>query len=344
MQPSLDIAIVGAGPCGIAVGADARRKGLTAVLFDRGPITSSLIGYPYYMTFFSTAKKLEVGGVPFTIPDPKPTRRDALAYYRRVVDHWDLDVRQYEDVISVSPQERGFRLTTRSRHGESTEWEARSVVIATGGFHEPNRLGVPGSDLPKVLHYYREPYPFYDQDVVVVGGRNSAVESALELFRNGAHVTLVHFEPGLDRGIKPWVVPDITNRLERGEIPSHFHTRITEVRPHSVVLEDVRTGAREDLPNDWVLAMTGWRADDSLLTQLGVTVDPETGIPAHDRETMETDVEGVFLAGVVAAGHDANKIFIENGRHHGDLITDAVLKRVGQNPSYSVTHPSSESA
>ena len=325
----LDLAIVGAGPCGIAAGAAAKSAGLKAVLFDRGPVASSLIGYPYYMTFFSTAVMLEVGGVPFTIPNSKPTRREALAYYRRVVRHWDLDVRQYTDVVSIDRDGEGFRLATRASGREDQTVHARAVAIAIGGFHHPNLLGIPGEDLPKVHHYYTEPAPYFDQDVVVVGGANSAVESALEMYRNDVRVTLVHFNETVDRGVKPWVVPDITNRLERGEIVSRMGHRVVEIKPNSVVLRNVATGAESEIANDFVVAMTGWRADPVLLRSLGVSIDEETGIPSHDPETMETDQPGVFLAGVVAAGHNANKIFIENGREHGDRIVQALQS--GQN-------------
>ncbi|MGD2067538.1 MAG: YpdA family putative bacillithiol disulfide reductase [Gemmatimonadota bacterium] len=328
MTETLDIAVVGAGPCGIAVGAAAARAGVRAALFDKGCITASLVDYPYYMEFFSTAQKLEIGGVPFTIPEPKPTRREALAYYRRVVEHWDIDVRQYQEVLAVEGLEGDFVVHTRKMDGTEEAFGARSVVVATGGFHEPNFLEVPGEELPKVLHYYREPYPFHDQDVLVVGGGNSAVETALELFRNGARVSLVHFLEWIDGGVKPWVVPDIRNRVEKGEIPAYWKHRVKEIRWDSVILRDEETGRTVEIPNDWVLAMTGWRPNPGLLRELGVSIDPETGIPSHDPETMETDTPGVYVAGVLAAGNDANKIFIENGREHGDRIVRALQARV----------------
>lgn len=322
-----DLAVVGAGPCGIAVGAAAKQAGMPCVLFDEGCITSSLLSYPYYMTFFSTAVMLEVGGVPFTIPEPKPSRREALAYYRRVVSHWGLDVRQYEAVERIEGEEGDFRLHTRRYDGSGTTYGAAAVVLATGGFHEPNPLGVPGEDLPKVRHYYHEPFPYFDQDVLVVGAGNSAVEAALEMFRNGARVTMVHFLDTIDRGVKPWVVPDITNRLQRGEIGVHWRHRVAEIRPSSVVLRHEDTGAAREIDNDFVLAMTGWRPDHGLLCSLGVHVDQPTGIPAHDPATMRTEIPGVYVAGVLAAGHDANKIFIENGREHGGLIVADRLAR-----------------
>ena len=321
-----DIAVVGAGPCGIAVGTAARSADVPAILFDRGAITSSLLSYPYYMTFFSTAVMLEVGGVPFTIPESKPSRREALAYYRRVVEHWDVDVRQYHEVTAIRKDGDAFVLEIVTMAGDEKACRAGAVVVAIGGFQEPNALNVPGEDLPKVRHYYQEPYPYFDQDVLVVGGGNSAVESALELFRNGSRVTLAHFAEAIDRGVKPWVVPDITNRLEREEIIPRFRTRVVEITPRSVVLEHLETGERETIENDFVLAMTGWRARHDLLLSLGVEIDVETGIPSHDPSTMETNVPGVFIAGVIAAGHNANKIFIENGREHGQRIVDALMK------------------
>jgi thioredoxin reductase (NADPH) len=326
MENRYELIVVGAGPCGIAVGAAAKKAGLSCVLFDKGCVTSSLLNYPYYMTFFSTAVLLEVGDVPFTIPDPKPSRREALTYYRRVVEHWDLDVRQYEEVVEVEGSEGDFTVKTRTADGTENVHAAAAVVVATGGFQTPNFLGVPGEDLPKVRHYYHEPYPYYDQDVLVVGAGNSAVESALEMFRNGAHVTLVHFLDKIDRGVKPWVVPDITNRLKRGEIQVFWNHRVTEIRKGAVVLES-EDGAGTEIANDFVVAMTGWRSDHDQLIGLGVDIDIGTGIPRHDTESMETNVRGLYIAGVIAAGHNANKIFIENGRAHGGLIVADRLAR-----------------
>jgi len=322
-----ELIVVGAGPCGIAVGAAAKKEGVSCVLFDKGCLTSSLLGYPYYMTFFSTSVMLEVGGVPFTIPNAKPTRREALAYYRRVTDHWDLDVRQYEEVVEIEGAEGSFTVVTRRGNGSESRYASAAVVMATGGFHEPNWLGVPGEDLPKVRHYYHEPYAYFDQDVLVVGAGNSAVEAALEMYRNGTRVSMVHFLDRIDSGVKPWVVPDITNRLSKGEIPVYWRHRVAEIRPESVLLRAEGDGTDTEIPNDFVVAMTGWRADHGPLRALGVTIDESTGIPTHDPATMETDVPGLYIAGVIAAGHDANKIFIENGREHGGLI---VAHRLGR--------------
>ena len=325
MSDSRDLVVVGAGPCGIAVGAAASTAGLQATLYDKGCITNSLVNYPYYMTFFSTARKLELAGVPFTIADSKPTRREALSYYRRVVQHYDLDLRQYEEVTSIEGQRGDFLLRTQARSGKEATLRARAIVVATGGFHEPNYLDVPGEELPKVKHYYQEPYPFYDQDVLVVGAGNSSVECALETYRAGARVTMVHIYDEIDRGVKPWVVPDIQNRLENGEIEVYWRHRIQEIRPTSVVLWNMDSKQTVEIPNDWVLAMTGWRPDREFISGLGIDIDDETGIPSHSPDTMETNAPGIYIAGVLAAGYNANKIFIENGKLHGPKIVEAIL-------------------
>ncbi len=330
MSQDWDLLIVGAGPCGIAAGVAAQNEGLSCVLFDKGCITSSIIDYPYYMTFFSTAVMLEVGGIPFTIPDSKPSRREALAYYRRVVSTTGLDVRQYQEVVDIEKADDGWRVTVVRPDGGRVSHSASAVVMATGGFQGPNLLEVPGEELQKVRHYYQEPYPYFDQDVLVVGAGNSAVEAALEMYRNGVRVSLVHFLDKIDRGVKPWVVPDITNRLERGEIPVYWNHRVASVEAGSVDLRSEVDGAITTIKNDFVVAMTGWRSDHRMLRTLGVEIDAESGIPSHDPTTMETNVAGLYIAGVIAAGHNANKIFIENGRDHGGLIVRNHRSRAGR--------------
>lgn len=320
MERRLDIAIVGAGPCGLAVGVAAKRAGLDAVLFDRGCLVQSLVEYPIYMTFFSTPERLEIGGVPFVVADQKPTRREALVYYRAVVRRYALEVRQYEEVVAVWGEREAFELRTRDRNGEERDWSARSVVIATGALYQPNQLGVPGEGSPKVMHAFREPHPYTDQDVAVVGGGSSAVETALELYRAEARVTVIHFEDAFDAGVKPWILPDITNRIAADQIGVRWRSRVAAIRPREIEILHEETGQRSSFPNDWVFAMTGWRPDHRLLRALGVSIDPDTGVPAHDTASMETDVPGVYVAGVISAGFDANRVFIENGRHHGELI------------------------
>jgi thioredoxin reductase (NADPH) len=327
----IDLAVVGAGPCGLAAGIAARRVGLGCVLFDKGCVVSSIAGYPTWMTFFSTAERLEIGGVPFIVSGDKPTRREALRYYQRLAREFALDVRQYEQVCSVQRADGAFMLNTRRFSGREVTHAARSVVIATGYFDSPNLLGIPGEELAKVRHRYAEGHSYYDQDVVVVGGGNSAVDAALELHRWGARVTVVHFGEALDPNIKPWVRPDIEARIREGAIGARFGARLAAVRPESVVIEHVG-GTSEEVPNDWVLAMTGYMPEHELLRSLGVSFDPSTGIPHHDPGTMETNVPGVFIAGVLSAGYNANKVFIENGRGHGELIAAALRRRLRSPP------------
>ncbi len=320
----LDLAVVGAGPCGIAVGIAARQLGLRCLLFDKGAVTQAMIEHPTYTTYFSGPEKLEIGGVPFTTAGDKPTRREALRYYRKVVAFFGIAVCQYEEVIELHGRHPEFLVRTQTLHGEAREYRARNVVIATGYYHTPRRLEVPGGELPKVQHYFKEPFFYFDQDVVVVGGGNSAADAALTCWREGARVTLVHLFDELDRGVKPWIRPDIDNRIAEGAIPALWRHRVAEVRSREVVVEDLGTGKQRTLSNDWVLAMTGYVPDTPFVSGLGVRVDFITGIPAHDPGTMQTNVPGIYVAGVVAAGFDANKIFIENGKLHGPLIASAV--------------------
>jgi len=305
----LDLAVIGAGPCGLAVGVAAKRAHLACSLFDKGPVVSSLLRYPLYMSFFSTAEKLEIG-VPFVTAGDKPTRREALAYYRRVAEHFELDVRQYHAVVRVERRPDGFELV--ARHPGAAEPEtirSRHVVCATGCVESPN------------LH------PYWQQRVVVVGGGNSAVEAALELNRVNARVTMVHFLSDFDRGVKPWVLPDITNRVKEGRIAVRWCSRVVEIARSHVVVRREPDGDRETVPADFVVALTGYRADLSLLRSLGVEVDDTTGVPRHDPATMETNVRGVYIAGVLSSGFDANKIFIENGREHGGRICDHIKSK-----------------
>jgi thioredoxin reductase (NADPH) len=323
----IDIAVVGAGPCAIAVGVAARERGLHCVLFDRGPVTAAMQRHPTYTTYFSGPEKLEIAGLPFTTAGDKPTRREALRYYRKVVSYFGVTVRQYEEVLEVGGQRDHFILLTRTRDGAQHSYAARSVVVATGYYDNPNRLQVPGADLPKVEYWFTEPYQYFEQDVIVVGGGNSAADAALSCWREGARVTIVHLFDELDRGVKPWVRPDIDNRIAEGSIPALWKHRLAEIRWNEVDVESLETGERQTLPNDWVIAMVGYVPEPSFLRRLGVSLDPATGIPAHDPATMETDVRGIYIAGVLVAGFDANKIFIENGKLHAPLIADAVLNR-----------------
>ena len=324
MDTTTDVAIVGAGPCGLAAAIAMRTAGMGAIVFERASVVSGIVGYPTYMTFFSTAERLSIGDVPFIIATEKPTRRDALAYYRAVTARYELNVRQYERVDEVARDGDGFLLRSVTRGGEVNYTRARSVVIATGYFGCPNRLNVPGEDLPHVTHRFIEGHEAFERRAVVVGGGNSAVDAALDLYRSGAHATIVHFGPGLDPNIKPWVLPDITNRIAEGSIGARWQARIRAIEPTAIVIES--PAGEERLPAEHVYLMIGYMPENALLLQLGVPLDPVTGVPAHDPTTMETSVPGVFIAGVLASGYNANKTFIENGRDHGKLIAAHLVK------------------
>ena len=324
MDP-LDVAIVGAGPCGLAAAISCGREGLGAVVFDADCVVSTILQYPTYATFFWTAPKLSLGGLPFVIADAKPSRRDALAYYRAVVSHFDLAVRQYEPVTGIDGEQGAFRVTSKPRGGSERVTLARNVIIATGYFGSPNLLGVPGEELPHVSHRYVEGHHAFAQPVVVVGGGNSAAEAALDLWRSGARVTLTHFGPTFDKKIKPWILPDLNNRIAEGSIAARWNARVTAITNDCVELRDTEDGSVVRLPARHVYLLTGYAPNVDLLRAIGVSIDETSGIPSHNRATLETDVPGVFIAGVVVAGYDANKVFIENGRFHGDKIVARII-------------------
>lgn len=319
--------VIGAGPCGLAVGIAAKQAELPCILLERRNIVSTIERYPLAMTFFSTPERIEIGGVPFVSSHEKPTRRDGLIYYRRVAEHYRLDIRPAEDVTAVTRLPGGrFHVPVRRPHDE-TAYVTEAVVFATGYFDNPNLLNIPGEDLPHVEHYFTEGHRYWRRRTIVIGAGNSSVDAALECWRAGAEVTMVHFGESLDRSVKPWVLPDITNRIKEGSIAVRWRSRVRAITPTQV---EITTDGRTDsdrLPADAVLAMTGYHADTRILRHLGVAVDPDSGIPAHDERTMATPVPGCYLAGVIASGNDANRLFIENSRGHGELIVRDVLER-----------------
>ena len=319
----LDLLIVGGGPCGLAAAISAQNAGLSALVIEGEVVVSTIAHYPTYARFFSTAEKLSLGGMPFVISTEKPSRRDALAYYRAVVGHFGISLRQYERVTSIERSDEGFLVRSATRSGEEHETHAKAVVVATGYFGSPNYLRVPGENLPHVAHVYREGHEAFDQDVVVVGGGNSAAEAALDLWRSGARVTLVHFGPTFDKKIKPWVLPDFTNRMKEGSIAAKWDSRVTRIERDAVIIEG--PAGEERLPSTFVYVMTGFAPKVDLLRMIDVPIDAGTGIPEHDAATLETAVPGIFIAGVIVAGFDANKVFIENGRYHGDKIVARLL-------------------
>lgn len=326
-----DVLIVGAGPAGLATAIAASRTGLSYQIIEKGALVNSLLHYPTEMVFFTTPELMEIGGMPFVSPYEKPTRLEALRYYRRVTDALQLDVIFDEAVVAIAreagvPDARGtFVVDTHSARGVRRSLRGRAVVIATGAYDVANRLDVPGEDLPHVSHYYTQPHPFFRKRVVVVGGKNSAAEAALDLFRAGAGVTLVHRQAALGESIKYWVKPDIENRIKEGSIAARFDTRLVEIRPTTVVVD--RAGTTEEIDADAVFLLTGYRSDTTLLRNAGVDVDAKSCGPVFDPDTFETNVPGLYVAGAVVAGLESGTIFIENGRFHGEQVIAAIAAR-----------------
>ncbi len=318
MKEKLDLIVIGAGPAGLACSIEAKKRGMTHRVIEKGCVVHSIYRYPVNMIFFTTAELLEIGGIPLVCSEPKPKRIDALKYYRRVVEHFDLPIRDYERVLEVSGKDEDFTVKTRDREGREHFQRCRKVIVATGYYDNPNRLGIPGEELEKVSHYYTEPHPYFRKKVAVIGGKNSAVEAALELYRNGVEVTLIHRRPEIGQHVKYWVLPDIRNRIDRGEIRALLSSQVCEIRPREIVVET--PGGLEVLENDYVLALIGYSPDDGFLRSMGIEVEPETLIPRHDPETLESNVKGIFLAGAIVSGKMTNRIFIENGRFHGRQI------------------------
>ncbi len=319
-----DVIVVGAGPAGLATAIAATRNGLDCQVIEKGALVNSLLHYPTEMVFFTTPELMEIGGLPFVSPYDKPTRLEALRYYRRATDTYKLEVAFDEAVLAIS-RDGHFIVDTRSSRSVRRSYHARFVVIATGAYDVANQMGVPGEDLPHVSHYYSQPHPFFRKRVVIVGGKNSAAEAALDLFRAGAHVTLVHRRAALGEGIKYWVKPDIENRIREYSIGAKFDTTVVEIRPTSIVLET--QGRREELPADAVFLLTGYGADTSLLRNAGIELNPETCGPVYDPTTFETNVPDLYVAGALVAGTRSGTVFIENGRFHGQQVIDAIVHR-----------------
>lgn len=317
-----DALVVGAGPTGLACAIELQQRNLKTAVIEKGCIVNSLYHYPTHMTFFTTPELLEIGGIPMTSMYEKPTRTEALKYYRRVAEHYRLEVHQYERVDAIKGRDLAFQVDTTDRLGCRRQYRARKIVLATGYYDVPNLLNVPGESLEKVQHYWKEAHPYYAHDVLVVGGKNSAAIAALELHWSGARVTLVHRGPGLSDHVKYWIKPNLENRIKSGEIKAYFNTTVREIRPDSVLLATPEGELR--IPNDFVLALTGYRPDLEFLASLGIALDSDTRRPRTNPQTLESERAGVHLAGVVVAGMHTNEVFIENGRHHGKLIAEAI--------------------
>jgi thioredoxin reductase (NADPH) len=324
-----DLLIVGGGPAGLAVAIAAHQAGLSYVVVEKGALVNSIFFFPRQMVFFTTPDLLEIGGLPFVTPYEKPTQAEALKYYRRVCDTYEIELALGEEVTSLTAREGGGFLTTTLRAADemAVTRRAANVVLATGYYDHPNTLGVPGEDLPHVSHYWTEAHAFYRRRVVVVGGKNSAAIAALELHRAGASVTLVHRGDRIADSVKYWIKPDIENRIKEGAVKASFGTRIVEIRPDGVVVE--KDGVHGGLPADAVFLLTGYAPDVSLLREAGAVVDAESLVPEHDPDTLETSVPGLFVAGALASGRFTSRIFIENGRFHGEAIVRAIVAQRG---------------
>lgn len=317
---TVEAIIVGGGPCGLAAAIALKEIGLSPIVIEKGNIVNAIYEYPTHQTFFSSSEKLAIGDVPFIVEQRKPHRNQALVYYREVVKRKELTVHRFERVNRVVKTGEQFVVET-----SKDTYETPYVIIATGYYDHPNYLGLPGEELPKVLHYFKEGHPYFDTDVLVIGGKNSAVDAALELHKAGARVTCVYRGSDYSPSVKPWVLPDFAALVRNGDIAMHFETNVVAIEEHAVIIE--RDGEQQRIANDFVFAMTGYHPDHSFLRQMGVQIDDETGRPLVNEETMETNVDNLFIAGVIAAGNNANEIFIENGRFHGGQIAACIQQK-----------------
>ena len=317
-----DIVCIGAGPTGLACAIEAKRAGMRPLVIDKGCLCNSIYHYPVNMVFFTTPELLEIGDLPLVSAAEKPVRVEALKYYRKAAEHYELELRLFERVLRVDGHDGKFTVVTQTEKGNEERYTSKKIAVATGYYDLPNVMNIPGEKLPHVSHYYSEPFEFWTQDVVVIGGKNSAAEAALDLYRNGARVTLIHRNAELGQGIKYWVRPDIENRIKAGQVKALFETRVTRITENEVV---VANGAAEKrLPAKQVFALTGYHPDFEFIESLGVRLDPETRKPALDPNTLESNVPGIHLAGVVIGGRHTGEIFIENGRFHGKQIIESL--------------------
>lgn len=323
-----DLLVIGGGPAGLSAAIEAKKENFSVLVLDKGAIVNSIQSFPSSMVFFSTVELLEIAGVPFIASSPHPTRIEAVNYYARVAKSYEIEFKGNSRVVSVNSAPNNSAHFLVEIKNEATSQlsfvSADKVIVATGFYDNPNLLGVPGENLPSVSHFYKEPYPHFGQKVIVIGGKNSAVEAALDLYRHGVDVTILHRGESFGKSVKYWILPDIENRVKNGDIAAHFNCRIVEIKPNRVIVNV--NGEREEFECDFVYALTGYHPDVNFLRELGVEVDEESGVPKHDAATLESNVKGIYLAGSIVAGYDCNKIFIENGREHGKLIAKSLVK------------------
>jgi thioredoxin reductase (NADPH) len=320
-----DVLVIGAGPTGLACAIEAKRAGFRTVSVDKGCLCNSLFHYPSNMTFFTTPELLEIGDIPFSTTNQKPNRNEALEYYRKVAEHYELDLRQYQRVEGVSGEDGDFKVDLKDQFGRHSSLCARKLIVSTGYYDLANPLNAPGEDLPKVNHYYTDPHPYYDLDVLVIGGKNSAAIAALDLWRHGARVTLVHRGPGVEPHVKYWILPDIENRIKNGEVTAYFDSTVSKIDLDTVTLATPK--GEVIIPNQYVFAMTGYHPDFDFLASLGIRIEGHDRLPVFDAQSLESNVPGVYLAGVIVAGDRTHEIFIENGRFHGHQIAEDLKAR-----------------
>ena len=317
----LDILIIGAGPIGLNCALEAKKNNLNYLIIEKGTIVNSLYNYPLYMKFFSTADKLEIDEIPFISATPKPGRQEALEYYQGIARQKNLNINLYEKVLKVSKNDEIFRIET-----SKSTYHAKNVIISTGFYDIPNLMNIPGEDLPKVKHYYTEPYPYAKQKIVVIGSSNSSVDAALETYRKGAEVTMIIRNSEISPSVKYWVKPDIENRIAEESIKAHFNAELIEIKEHSVIFKD-ENGKLNEIENDFVLAMTGYLPDFDFLKNSGIELQGECLNPFYNNGTMETNVPNLYLAGVVCGGKDTHLWFIENSRIHAEMIVQNILSK-----------------
>lgn len=317
----LDILIIGGGPIGLNCALEAQKNDLDYLIIEKGTIVNSLYNYPLYMTFFSTAEKLQIDGIPFISAAPKPGRKEALEYYQGIARQKNINIHLYEKVLKVSKKENAFEIET-----SKSTYFAKNVIISTGFYDIPNLMNIPGEDLPKVKHYYTEPYPYAKQKIVVIGSSNSAVDAALETYRKGAEVTMIIRNSEISESVKYWVKPDIENRIAEGSIKAYFNAEMVEIKENSVLFKD-ENGTIQEIENDFVLAMTGYLPDFDFLKNSGIELKGDCLNPVYNPETMETNVPSLYLAGVVCGGKDTHLWFIENSRIHAEIIMKDILNK-----------------